>query len=79
MSQYNKLSNIQYARFQILPLDLNFGLFWSAGIPTIHYAHIHAALYRICHIRTELLFVEGGMYISLDKRRENNYPKTKII
>ncbi len=31
--QYNKLSNIQYARFQILPVDLHFRLFWSAGIP----------------------------------------------
>ncbi len=36
MSQYNKLSDIQYARFQILPMDLHFGLFWSAGIPTMH-------------------------------------------
>ncbi len=35
MSQYNKLSNIQYARFQILHVDLHFGLFWSAGIPTM--------------------------------------------
>ncbi len=32
MSQYNKLSDIQYARFQILPMDLHFGLFWSADI-----------------------------------------------
>ncbi len=31
MSQYNKLSEIQYARFQILPVDLHFGLFWSSG------------------------------------------------
>ncbi len=36
MSQYNKLSNIQYARFQILHVDLHFGLYWSAGIPTMH-------------------------------------------
>ncbi len=36
MSQYNKLSDIQYASFQILPVDLHFGLFWSAGIPTTH-------------------------------------------
>ncbi len=36
MSQYNKLSDIQHARFQILPVDLNFGLFWSAGIPTMY-------------------------------------------
>ncbi len=35
MSQCNKLSDIQYARFQILPVDLHFGLFWSAGIPTM--------------------------------------------
>ncbi len=32
MSQYNKLSDIQYARFQILPVHLHFGNFWSAGI-----------------------------------------------
>ncbi len=35
MSQYNKLSDIQYARFQILPVDLHFGVFWSTGIPTM--------------------------------------------
>ncbi len=35
MSQYNKLSNYQHARFQILSVHLHFGLFWSAGIPTI--------------------------------------------
>ncbi len=35
MSQYNKLSDIQYTRFQILHVDLHFGLFWSAGIPTM--------------------------------------------
>ncbi len=35
MSPYNKLSHIQYARFQILPVDIHFGLFWSAGIPTM--------------------------------------------
>ncbi len=33
MSQYNKLTDIQYAKFQILLVDLHFGLFWSAGIP----------------------------------------------
>ncbi len=31
-----KLSDIQYARFQILPVDLYFGLFLSAGIPTLY-------------------------------------------
>ncbi len=42
MSQYNKLSHIQYATFQILPVDLHFGLFWSAGIPTMICAgHMH--------------------------------------
>ncbi len=40
MSQYNKLSNIQYARFQILPVDLHFRLFWSAGIPPYNYIQI---------------------------------------
>ncbi len=35
MSQYNKLSDIQYARFQILPVDLHLELFWSADIPSI--------------------------------------------
>ncbi len=32
----NKISDIQYSRFQILHVDLHFALFWSAGIPTIH-------------------------------------------
>ncbi len=39
MSQYNKISDIQhvqYAGFQLLPVDLHFGLFWSAGIPTMY-------------------------------------------
>ncbi len=36
MSQYNKLSDIQYERFEILPVDFHFGLFWSAGIPNMH-------------------------------------------
>ncbi len=27
---------MQYARFQILPVDLHFGLFWSAGILSMH-------------------------------------------
>ncbi len=35
MSQYNKLYNIQYARFYILPVDLHFGLFWLGGIPNM--------------------------------------------
>ncbi len=30
-----KLFDIQYARFQILHVDLHFGLFWSASIPTM--------------------------------------------
>ncbi len=36
MSLYNKLSDIQYARFQTLSVELHFGLFWSAGIPTMN-------------------------------------------
>ncbi len=41
MSQCNQLSNIQYAKFQILPVDLHFGLFWSADIPTIIHTEQH--------------------------------------
>ncbi len=37
MSRYNKLSDNQYAKFQILPVDLHFGLFWSGGIPTMYH------------------------------------------
>ncbi len=32
MSQYNKLSDFQYPRFQILVVHLHFGLFWLAGM-----------------------------------------------
>ncbi len=35
MSQCKKLSNIQCAIFQILHVDLHFGLFWWAGISTM--------------------------------------------
>ncbi len=41
MSQYNKLSDIQYARFQILHVDLHFGLFWLAGIPTMYWGQFY--------------------------------------
>ncbi len=37
MSQYSKLSDFQYARFQILAVYLDLELFWSAGIHTMHY------------------------------------------
>ncbi len=30
-----KLSDIQYARFHILPVDLHFETVWSAGVPTM--------------------------------------------
>ncbi len=33
MSQYNKLSDFQYTRFDIFALQ--FGLFWSGGMPTV--------------------------------------------
>ncbi len=39
MYQYNKLSDFQYARFQILAVYLQFGLFWSGGIPTMVLVH----------------------------------------
>ncbi len=62
MSQYNKLSNIQYARFQILPVDLHFGLFWSAGIPTMY----HTALQILGPIQyANLLSVKPGVTILL--------------
>ncbi len=35
MGENNKLAGIQHVKFQILPVHLNFGLFWSAGIPTM--------------------------------------------
>ncbi len=35
MFQHNKLSDFQYARFQILIVHLHFGLFWSASIPAV--------------------------------------------
>ncbi len=34
MSQYNKLSGFQYARFQTMYLHLD--CFWQDGIPTMH-------------------------------------------
>ncbi len=37
MSQYNKLSDIQYARLQILPVDLHFGLFGQLVFPPCVY------------------------------------------
>ncbi len=32
MSQYHKLFDFQYARFPILAVNLQFGLFWSGGL-----------------------------------------------
>ncbi len=63
MSQYNKLSDIQYAKFQILPVDLHFGLFWSAGhvtmnkLPDIWYCKIDGAtiIVHLCVSRTDNL------------------------
>ncbi len=43
MSQYNKLSDIQYARFQILPVDLHF-LFWSPGTLTMSSTYYRLAV-----------------------------------
>ncbi len=35
MSHYNKLSDFQYALFQILAVQLHCRLFWSRGIPIV--------------------------------------------
>ncbi len=52
MSQYNKLSSFQYARFQILPIYHRFGLFGSAGSATMHILdivkHVHIS-YDMSH------------------------------
>ncbi len=48
MSHYNKLSHIQYARFQILYVDLHFGLFWSGGIPTMLYLTLNSLRFLMC-------------------------------
>ncbi len=40
------LSDIQYARFQILPVDLHSGQFWSAGIPTMLMGYHNIPIYR---------------------------------
>ncbi len=47
MYQYNKLSDTQYARFHILPVDLHFGLFWSTGIPTM--IKVFANILNFCY------------------------------
>ncbi len=57
------LSDIQYAKFQILPVDLHFGLFWSAGhvtmnkLPDIWYCKIDGAtiIVHLCVSRTDNL------------------------
>ncbi len=59
MSQYNKPSDIKYARFQILPVDLHFGLFWSTGIPTM-YLHIqlnNAPLESLSHSQVHVCII----------------------
>ncbi len=57
ISQYNKLSDIQYARFQILPLELHVGLFWSAGIPTM-------IIYCLNEITRKTWLQCGSMFIT---------------
>ncbi len=52
MSQYNKLSDIKYARFQILPVDLHFELFWSAGIPTMYMRQANKVLKSINQVKS---------------------------
>ncbi len=51
----DKISNIQYARFHILPVDLHFGLFWSACIPTMLCIDVDKSsyimpVYSQCHV-----------------------------
>ncbi len=48
MSQYNKLSDFQYARFQILAVHFDFGLFWSGGIPTMYNTCYFTILQHTC-------------------------------
>ncbi len=57
MFQYNKLSDIQYARFQILPVYLHFGQFWSAGIPTMYVTGNQEVI--------------NGLYLGLSMHRQN--------
>ncbi len=52
MSQYSKLSDLQYARFQILAEYFYFRLFWPAGLGYIfmmsaiqYHAIIHPMIY----------------------------------
>ncbi len=68
MSQYNTLSDIQYARSQILPVDLRFGLFWSAGIPTLLIVGKYSArdlksTHQVCHyINDKTIHIETLYY-----------------
>ncbi len=59
MSQYNKLSDIQYARFHILPMDLHFETVWSAGITTMYVGWFEI-------ITTHIAKVEQLMCIVID-------------
>ncbi len=48
MSQYNKLSDYQYAKFQIMAVHLYFGLFWAAGlyaVMTVLYVALKITIY----------------------------------
>ncbi len=40
MFQYNKLSDFQYARFQILAVHLHFEMFLSAGFHNVLAIHV---------------------------------------
>ncbi len=60
MSQYNKLSDIQYAKFHIRPVDLHFGLFWSAGIPIMPYASLCMYIPYDCDVDTQTAHVSIG-------------------
>ncbi len=59
MYQYNKLSDIQYASFQILPVDHHFGLFLVSWYP--HHEHS-----REMHVYI-LIFLHAGKYCILQQ------------
>ncbi len=50
MSKYNQVSDIQYARFQILHVDLHSGLIWSAMLTDINYFLYSVKLPSIMHM-----------------------------
>ncbi len=69
ISQYNKLFNFQYARFQILA---PFGLFWSASIPTM--VHVWKVIGKYENGFITITFL--SLFINLWYTDETHYPST---